>query len=141
MSRQSPSPFAVREFEPEYRRAVLEVIDRYVTTVNERDGEGNRATMVCPHVRLANDAVLFIAEREGLEALSGFDRLAAGGWHRTELDWAEVIQGDANKAHVALQYSRYDANDQRLITFESLYVLVRQNEVWAIQARSSFAPR
>ena len=135
------APFGSRHFDPEYREAVLDVIRRYVDSVNLRDGEGNRATMVCPHVRLANDEVLYIPERAGLSAISGFDRLAATGWSRTELDWAEVIQGDDRKAHIALQYSRYDANGRHLVTFESLYVVVKRDETWKIQARSSFAPR
>ena len=135
------SPFAMRGFDPEYRDAVLEVIQRYVDTVNDRDREGNLATMVCPHVRLANDDVLVIPERSGLGALSGFDRLATTGWHRTNLDWAEVVQGDDRKAHVALQFSRYDERGQHLVTFESLYVVVKRDGNWAIQARSSFAPR
>ena len=135
------SPFQARAFEPGYREAVLAVIDRYIETVNARDGEGNRATMVCPHVRLANDDVLVIPERAGLDAISGFDRLAATGWSRTEVDWAEVVQGDEDKAHVALQYSRYDAEGRRIVTFESFYVLVRRDDGWKIQARSSFAPK
>jgi hypothetical protein len=135
------SPFAAREFPPGYREAVLDVIGRYVETVNDQDGDGNRATMVCPHVRLANDEVLVIPEREGLGAISGFERLAATGWNRTELDWAQVVQGDDNKAHVALQYSRFDADGHRLVTFESFYVLVKRDRAWKIQARSSFAPK
>jgi hypothetical protein len=134
------SPFVSRVLGEPDRDAVLEVIRRYVATVNARDGEGNRATMVCPHVRLANDDVLVIPDREGLDRLSGFDRLASTGWHRTDLDWAEVIQGDERKAHVALQYSRYDADGNHLVSFESLYVVVKRDGVWAIQARSSFAP-
>jgi hypothetical protein len=134
------APFASRNFDPAYREAVLDVIRRYVDSVNRRDGETNRATMVCPHVRLANAEVLHIPEREGLSQISQFDRLAATGWSRTELDWAEVIQGDDRKAHVALQYSRYDADGRRLITFESLYVVVKRDDAWKIQARSSFAP-
>ena len=118
----------------------MDVIHRYVETVNARDGESNRATMVCPHVRLANDDVLYMPERDDLKMISGFDRLAASGWSRTELDWAEVIQGDDRKAHVALQYSRYDADGNHLVTFESLYVVVRRGDTWKIQARSSFAP-
>jgi hypothetical protein len=118
----------------------LDVIRRYVETVNTRDGEGNRATMVCPHVRFASDSVLVMAEPDDLRMISNFDRLAASGWSRTELDWAEVIQGDDKKAHVALQYSRYDADGNHLVTFESLYVLVRRGDAWKIQARSSFAP-
>ena len=135
------SPFVSRVLGDEDRDAVLGVIRRYVATVNDRDGEGNRATMACPHVRLANDEVLVIPDRDGLDRISGFDRLASTGWHRTDLDWADVIQGDERKAHVALQFSRYDAEGNHLVSFESLYVVVKRDGAWAIQARTSFAPK
>ena len=66
--------------------------------------------------------------------------LEATGWEHTALDWAEVIQADEDKAHVALQFSRYRSDGSHIVTFESLYVLVRRDGQWRIQGRSSFAP-
>ena len=121
--------------------AVLRVIEQYVATVNARDAEGNRATMTAPHVRIGGAGdVLTLPDDEALGRLTSFGSLEATGWERTALDWAEVIQADEDKAHVALQFSRYRDDGSHIVTFESLYVLVRRNGQWRIQGRSSFAP-
>ncbi len=123
------------------RAAILDVIERYVATVNARDGDGNRATMTAPHVRIGGGGdVLLFPDHEALSRLTAFDALEKSGWDRTTLDWAEVIQADAHKAHVALQFSRYRADGSHIVSFESLYVLLHKDGEWRIQARSSFAP-
>jgi hypothetical protein len=121
--------------------AVIDVIERYVATVNARDMDGNRATMTAPHVRIGGDGeVIMLPDENALDRLTSFGSLEASGWQRTTLDWAEVIQADESKAHVALQFSRYREDDSHIVTFESLYVLVRRDGHWRIVGRSSFAP-
>ena len=121
--------------------AVIEVIERYVATVNARDADANRATMTAPHVRIGGAGdVLTLPDDDALGRLTSLGALEASGWHRTTLDWADVIQADENKAHVALQFSRFRDDDSHIVTFESLYVLVRRDGRWLIQGRSSFAP-
>jgi hypothetical protein len=121
--------------------AVIAVVEQYVATVNDRDVEGNQATMTAPHVRVGGAGdVLMLPDEAALARLTSFGSLEASGWQHTTLDWAEVIQADANKAHVALQFSRFREDGSHIVSFESLYVLVRRDGQWRIQARSSFAP-
>jgi hypothetical protein len=121
--------------------AIVGVVQQYVATVNARDADGNRATMTAPHVRIGGAGdVLTLPDDASLGRLTSFGALEASGWETTTLDWAEVIQADDDKAHVALQFSRYRRDGAHIVTFESLYVLVRRNGQWRIQARSSFAP-
>ena len=84
--------------------------------------------------------MLTLPDDEALGRLTSFGSLESTGWEHTALDWAEVIQVDENKAHVALQFSRYRRDGSHIVTFESLYVLVRRDGPWRIQGRSSFAP-
>ena len=120
---------------------IVGVVERYVATVNARDAEGNRATMTAPHVRIGGAGdVLTLPDDASLSRLTSFGALEESGWEKTALDWAEVIQADDDKAHVALQFSRYRRDGTHIVTFESLYVLVRREGQWRIQARSSFAP-
>jgi hypothetical protein len=121
--------------------AVIDVIERYVESVNARDAAANRATMTAPHVRIGGAGdVITLPDDESLGRLTSFGSLEASGWQRTTLDWAEVIQADERKAHVALQFSRFRGDGSHIVTFESLYILLRRGDQWLIQARSSFAP-
>jgi hypothetical protein len=121
--------------------SVISVVEQYVATVNARDAAGNRATMTSPHVRIGGEGdVLMLPDDESLSRLTSFGSLEATGWETTTLDWAEVIQADDHKAHVALQFSRHRRDGSHIVTFESLYVLVHRDGQWRIQARSSFAP-
>jgi hypothetical protein len=120
---------------------IVRVVEQYVATVNARDADGNRATMTAPHVRIGGAGdVLMLPDDASLGRLTSFGALEESGWEKTTLDWAEVIQADDDKAHVALQFSRYRRDGTHIVTFESLYVLVRREGHWRIQARSSFAP-
>jgi hypothetical protein len=85
-------------------------------------------------------ATCTLPDEASLGRLTSFGSLEASGWATTTLDWAEVIQADDNKAHIALQFSRYRSDGAHIVTFESLYILVRRDGQWRIQARSSFAP-
>ena len=52
-----------------------------------------------------------------------------------------MIQVGANKVHIAVQFTRYDAAQTPQASFDSLYILQRDAAGrWGIRARSSFAP-
>jgi hypothetical protein len=70
-----------------------------------------------------------------------FDRFAEQtGWHHSVWDKREVIQSGKDKMHVAVQISRFNADGEKFGTYESFYVLTKQDGHWGTQARSSFAP-
>ena len=52
----------------------------------------------------------------------------------------EAIQVSENAVNVALVFSRYDADDRKLSTFNTLYLVTLDDGHWGIRARSSFAP-
>jgi hypothetical protein len=62
------------------------------------------------------------------------------GWDHSSWDDLEVIQTSADKVHVAVTFTRYDANGAKMASYQSLYVIERVGGRWGVRARSSFAP-
>ena len=51
-----------------------------------------------------------------------------------------VLQDSATKVHIQVRFSRFDADDALIATYDSLYVIVLIDGRWGVRARSSFAP-
>ena len=62
------------------------------------------------------------------------------GWHHSAWDEIEALQVAENGVNVALTFSRYNAEDEVISRFKTLYLVTHQNGRWGIRARSSFAP-
>lgn len=62
------------------------------------------------------------------------------GWDHSVVDAIDVIQVAQNAANVAVQISRYNADDEILSTSDALYLITNENGQWGIRARSSFSP-
>jgi hypothetical protein len=50
------------------------------------------------------------------------------------------VQANADKVHVMVVFSRYDADDELLAQFDSFYIVTRVDGRWGIRSWSSFAP-
>jgi hypothetical protein len=83
------------------------------------------------------------ARRRQGRGLGEEQRLQAGrlpvapgdGWHRSTWDERTPIHVGENKVHLKVKFSRW-----RMIgTFETIYIVMRLDGRWDIQARSSFA--
>ena len=62
------------------------------------------------------------------------------GWDHSGWDSRTVVQANTDKVHVMVVFSRYDADDEPIAQFDSLYIVTRVNGRWGIRSRSSFAP-
>jgi hypothetical protein len=51
-----------------------------------------------------------------------------------------VVQSSALKVHIRVRFSRFDANDQLMASYDSLYIIEPVDGRWGVRARSSFAP-
>ena len=64
--------------------------------------------------------------REEFAAQMDFRAFARNyNWQRSAWDRLEVIQVGANKVHIAVQFTRYDAAQTPQASFDSLYILQR----------------
>jgi hypothetical protein len=81
------------------------------------------------------------SDREAYVAEFDFDAFASRyDWARSEWDAIEAVQVSANGVNVALRATRRDREGKPLSTFDTLYLVTRENGRWGVRARSSFAP-
>ena len=67
-----------------------------------------------------------------------FDNLSDTDWHHSEWVEREIINITDTKAHVATRVRRFRDDGSEIVTFESLYILIKVEERWGIKFRSSF---
>lgn len=121
--------------------AAMESLDTYMAAFNARDPEAWAATLNYPHVRIASGDVRVWQTEEDYAAYMDFDAFARRtGWHHSQWDKREVIHSGPGKVHVATTFSRYNADDEKIATYNSLYIVTMVDGHWGTQARSSFAP-
>ena len=123
------------------RSAAVGVMNEFLVAFNARDEAAWADTLHYPHVRLASQEVRVYESREAFLESADLDAFAAAtGWRYSTWDSMKVVQDSADKVHVLVQFSRFDAADELISSFASFYVVERVDGRWGIRARSSFAP-
>jgi len=121
--------------------AAMGVLDAFMTAFNARDDAAMCGTFHYPHVRFASGAVRSYETFEDCVDQFDFVRFAERfGWDHSAWDRRTVVQAFPDKVHVVVIFSRYNATDERLTQFDSLYIVTRIDNRWGIRSRSSFAP-
>ena len=94
-----------------------------------------------PHIRHARSFARTESAGEFLlQSRRGEAQLAKEGWHHSELERIEVLQGDddSKKVHLALTVARCREDGTVYNRFETLWIATCQDGHWGIQFRSSF---
>ena len=122
--------------------AASEVMRDFMLTFNAQDPDRWSKTLLFPHVRISSGGVVVHPSRQEFVAQMDFQAFARNyNWQRSAWDSLEVIQVSPNKVHIAVQFTRYDPQQNPQASFDSLYILQRNAAgQWGIRARSSFAP-
>jgi hypothetical protein len=116
-------------------------LDEFMTTFNARDPVAWAATLNYPHVRFASGTVTVWETAEEFAQGESFERLAAIGWDHSHWLSREVVLVSPGKVHVNTVFQRFNANNEPIGTYESLYIVTRDaSGHWGTQARSSLAP-
>ena len=127
---------------PEAEAQALRVMEAFVSAVNASDAPALFRTFNYPHVRIASEKVAIWQNEE--EAAASYQDAFAGragpDWHHTVFDYQRVLQSSPDKVHLAVQFTRYNQDNQAIVTHRSLYIVNLVEGHWGIQARSSFAP-
>ena len=126
------------EISAEDKAAVLRVLDDYMSTFNSKDAKAWQTTYHFPHYRLASGK-MSVLERPGILDSTTFVRLKQTGWDHSAWDHRNIIQAAEGKVHVDTRFSRYKADGTKLGTYESLYVVTKEDGRWGVKLRSSFA--
>ena len=126
--------------ETEARKA----IDAYFTAWNARDGEALQKILHYPHVRVNGRGRVIVTEdiQNAEEHFKGvFDYLSEReGWNHSTLDMVEVIHASDVKVHFKIEFNRYKADGTKYATYQSLWIVTKEDGHWGILARSSYAP-
>jgi hypothetical protein len=114
--------------------AGLAAFRAFIAAWNAHDPKAVAATLHYPHVRLADGH---------LEILDSADAYLAGPepgrqrtWFQTRVDRSAVVQTTTNGVNITASLSRVGRDGTVLSTDEGLFLAVRRDGVWKIQARS-----
>lgn len=123
------------------RVAATGVMDAFLEAFNARDESAWADTLHFPHVRIASGGVTVFEDRAAF--LDGRDLnafAAQTGWDYSTWDDMQIVQASPTKVHIAVTFTRYDAQGAAIATYDSFYVVERLDGRWGVRARSSFAP-
>lgn len=117
-------------------RAALGALSRFIETFSSRDAAAWADSLHYPHARPSprGPGLISPSARAYADAFS-YDPILATGWVRSAWDERRVLHVSPDKAHVAGQWSRFDAGGRRILTNRVTYVVTRLGERWGIQAR------
>lgn len=121
--------------------SAMAALDEFMSTFNARDPVAWAASLNYPHVRFASGTVTVWETAEEFARGESFERLAAIGWDHSHWLSREVVLVSPGKVHVNTVFQRFNANNEPIGTYESLYIVTKDAQGhWGTQARSSLAP-
>lgn len=119
----------------------MKSLDDYMAAFNARDNKAWAATLNYPHVRFASGTVRISQNPEEYAAVLDFEDFAKRtGWDHSKWDKRDVINYSADKVHFDTTFTRYRKDGSIIATYDSIYIVTKQDSHWGTLARSSFAP-
>ena len=106
---------------------------------NRQDLAAFESTFHFPHYRLASGRMNVLSSAGQRKAADIKQYLEAIGWHHSVWDRRNIIHASENKVHVDTKFTRYRKDGSVIGTYESLYILTKENGKWGVKLRSSFA--
>ena len=81
-----------------------------------------------------------VLEKPDLSDTSKFlERMVQAGWHHSAWEHRNIVQASDSKVHVDTKFVRYKADGSVIGTYESLYIVTKENGRWGVKMRSSYA--
>ena len=124
---------------PDIETEVTRTLDDYMSAWNRKDMAAWERTFHFPHYRLASGK-MSVLDRPGLQDASKVWASAGSDWHHSRWDRRRIIHSSPEKVHVDTKFTRCRADGSVIGSFESLYILTKENGQWGVKLRSSFAP-
>lgn len=129
---------AAPRIDPALEAAAMKCLDEYMTSWNSKDVAAWERTFHFPHYRLASGKMT-VLERPGMQNPKLFETMTASGWHHSKWDRRKIIHATTDKIHVDTKFTRFRADGSVLGSYESLYILTKEDGRWGVKLRSSFA--
>ncbi|MFQ6027266.1 MAG: hypothetical protein ACE5Q6_07220 [Dehalococcoidia bacterium] len=100
----------------------LAVMEEFERAGNAADDPALFRTFNYPHVRMASEKVAIWQNEAEAQASyqQAFADRAGPNWHHSVFEYKHVLQSSPDKVHLAVQFTRYDRDDQPIATYRSL---------------------
>ncbi len=118
----------------------MRVLDDFIESFSAKDPVAHAATYHFPHYRLAR-GVMNVWETEEAAVQSHvnlFLTLPDTGWHRSVWVHRRIVTMSETKVHVDTRFKRLREDGSEIGGYDSLYILIKQDDRWAVKMRSSF---
>ena len=117
---------------------VMRVLDDYMSAWNRKDLAAWEHTFHFPHYRLASGK-MNVLDRPGLQDATRIWASVGSDWHHSRWDRRRIVHSSADKVHVDTKFTRCRADGSVIGSFESLYIVTKEDGRWGVKMRSSFA--
>jgi len=123
---------------PDIESEVMRLLDDYMSAWNRKDLAAWERTFHFPHYRLASGK-MNVLERPGLQDATRIWASVGSDWHHSRWDRRRIVHSSADKVHVDTKFTRCRADGSVIGSFESLYIVTKEDGRWGVKMRSSFA--
>lgn len=117
---------------------VMNVLDEYMAAWNRKDLAAWERTFHFPHYRLASGR-MNVLDKPGMQDAARVWASAGSDWHHSKWDRRRIISSSPDKVHVDTKFTRYRADGSKIGTYESLYIVTKEDGRWGVKLRSSYA--
>jgi hypothetical protein len=111
--------------------------EAFFTHFNAEDAEAWAEVMSYPHTRVSagSGTSAFYDTPEDYAARASWDRFKATGWVRTQGIEPVRVHESPDKVHLAGGWTRFNAQDEPIVSNRVTYILTHLDAGWGIQAR------
>jgi hypothetical protein len=124
------------------RKAVMKVLDDYMEPFNGVEtldmGVWERSIHF-PHYRLASGKMM-IQHGPGEIPLEALKRALGEEWHHSKWQRKSIVHLSESKVHVDTSFARFRKDGSVIASYDSLYILTKEDGRWGVKMRSSMAP-
>jgi len=117
---------------------VMKVLDEYMSAWNRKDLDAWERTFNFPHYRLKSGK-MSVLEHPGMQDAARVWGSAGSDWHHSRWDRRRIVHLSADKVHIDTKFTRCRADGSVIGSFESLYIVTKEEGRWGVKMRSSFA--
>ena len=123
---------------PNIETEVMRLLDDYMIAWNRKDLAAWERTFHFPHYRLASGK-MNVLDRPGLQDATRIWASVGSDWHHSRWDRRRIVHSSTDKVHVDTKFTRCRADGSVIGSFESLYIVTKEDGRWGVKMRSSFA--
>jgi hypothetical protein len=124
--------------DPAVETAVMQVLKDFMDGFNRQDPSVYTRTYHFPHYRLASGRMTVLEGPE--QALADLRSRLEADWDHSAWGRLRIIHSSPDKVHVDTLFTRYRKDGSVIGSFESIYVVTKEQGRWGVKLRSSMAP-